>query len=219
MSRMLMTPSRDNLQRGNRPMIHRGDDIEPVLLLRREMDRVFDDVFRGFGMPSFPLPFGRVPVPALAPGLVPMLAPHIDVSETDQEVRIAAELPGINEQDVEVNLSDDILTIRGEKRVEEAEQGRDYRIVERARGSFSRSIRLPFTVDPGSVRAMVNNGLLTITIPKPREVREKTSRIEVMREDSSDANTTSATAGESAQGTPAITDLASAQPTQERAAE
>jgi HSP20 family protein len=162
-----MMPSSGNQQVRNRQMMRRGEDIDPFLALRHEMDRVFDDLLRGFGMPSLPppSPFGRMPAP--------MLAPHVDVSESDEEVRIAAELPGIDEQDVEVSLSGDILTIRGEKRIEQDEKGRDYRIVERARGSFSRSLRLPFMVDPAQVQATVKDGVLTITIPKPRELREK----------------------------------------------
>lgn len=144
MSGTSITPSSGTQQPRNRQMMRRGDDIDPFLVLRREMDRVFDDLFRGIGMPSVPPPpFGRV--------AAPMLAPHIDVSETDQEVKIAAELPGIDEQDVEISLSDNTLTIRGEKRVEQEEKDRNYRIVERARGSFSRTLRLPFRVDPGKV--------------------------------------------------------------------
>lgn len=204
-------PSSGNWQPRNRHVMRRGEDIDPFLVLRLEMDRVFDDLFRGFGMPSFPPPpLGRTPTP--------MLAPHIDVSETDQEVRIAAELPGIDEQDVELSLVDDILTISGEKRVEHQEKDRNYRIMERARGSFSRSLRLPFRVDPGQVQAIVSDGVLTITIPKPREVQEKTSRIEVTRQNNPGVKSTSAAAGP-AEGTPSSAPPASAEGTQQKAAE
>ncbi len=208
MSATSIMPVSGGQRPGNRQLMRRGEDIDPFLALRREMDRVFDDLFRGFGMASFPLPaFGRLPAP--------MLAPHVDVSETDQEVRVTAELPGIDEKDVGVDLSDDILTIRGEKRVDEEEKARDYRIVERARGSFSRSLRLPFKVEPGQVQATVKDGILTITIPKPREVQEKTARIAVTRQDGRGDTPAAAGAG----GAAASSSAPASAPGQQQAAE
>jgi len=95
-------------------------------------------------------------------------------------------------------VADDILTIRGDKQIEQEEKDRDYRVVERARGSFSRSLRLPFSIDPKQVQATVKDGVLTITIPKPKDVQEKTSRVEVKREDGAGTATNASTSGTSA---------------------
>lgn len=210
MSATSMTPSSSNqpmarggqVMRSGQDVMRSGQDMDPLMAFRREMDRVFDDLMRGFGMPSLPIPRA---MPAV-------LAPQIDVSETDQEVRIAAELPGIDENNVEVIVADDILTIRGEKQIEQEEKDRDYRVVERARGSFSRSLRLPFSIDPQQVQASVKDGVLTITIPKPKDVQEKTSRVEVKREEgagnqnnaqnnASTSGTSSSSSGASSSGT------------------
>ena len=82
-----------------------NEDTDPFMAFRREMNRVFDDTFRGFGMPSLLGPaFGRMPMETLMP--------QIDVSESEHEIQVTAELPGIDEKDVEVILADDMLTIR-----------------------------------------------------------------------------------------------------------
>jgi HSP20 family protein len=145
------------------------------MAFRREMNRVFDDAFRGFGrggMPSFLGPaFGRVPMETLMP--------QIDVSESEREIQVTAELPGIDEKDVEVILADDMLTMRGEKKAEHEQKDRDYHLMERSHGAFSRSLPLPFAADSSQVKAAFKNGVLTVTIQKPKEVLEKQHRIEV----------------------------------------
>ena len=95
------------------------------------------------------------------------MAPRVDVSETDTELKIEAELPGIDEKDVEVVLSDGRLTIKGEKKQEKEEKKKDYHMVERSYGSFARSIVLPFEADPDKVKATFAKGVLTVTVPKP----------------------------------------------------
>jgi HSP20 family protein len=184
MSVTSMVPSSGNQPTGRnqQQMARRGEEMDPFLAFRREVDRVFDDLLRGFGVPS---------LPAASPG--GMLTPRMDVSETDQEIRITAELPGIDEKDVEVIVADDVLTIRGQKETQREDEDRDYRLVERASGYFSRTLRLPFSVDPNKVQATVNNGVLTVTIPKPKEVQDKTQRIEVQRENGAGGSSTSAT--------------------------
>lgn len=163
---------------GNQTMTRRMDYLDPFQAFRREMSRVFDDVFRGFGMPG---------LAALQPARMPppMLMPQADVSETEQEIRITAEMPGIDEKNVEVTFTDDILTIRGEKQDERDEKQRDYHVMERSSGSFLRSLRLPFSVDPKQVHAAMKDGVLTITITKPKDVQDKTRKIEVKREEGS----------------------------------
>jgi HSP20 family protein len=87
--------------------------------------------------------------PFQATGAVDLM-PSMDVTETDKEIEITAELPGLEEKDVQINLSDNLLTIRGEKKAEKEQKEKDYRLVERSYGSFSRTLELPDGVDPQS---------------------------------------------------------------------
>jgi HSP20 family protein len=161
---------------GNRSVARRSDALSPFAPLR-EIERLFGDFFSVFGVPA-PAERESVPLPA---GII---APRIDVSETDNEIRIMAELPGLNENDVDVRLIDDVLTIRGEAQTEHEEKQQDYRVMERARGTFVRSLRLPFGVDANQVQASFKDGILTITIPKPREERERVQQVQVTRDQS-----------------------------------
>jgi HSP20 family protein len=165
-STRLLVPS----SRGHLPA-HWVEDIESLPQLRREMNRLFDDFFTGFGFPSLGGTEAR------------MLTPRIDVSENDQEIQITAELPGLDAKDVEVTVTDDTLTIRGEKKEESERKEHDHHVTERSYGTFSRTLRLPFAVDAGRAKAAFKDGVLRITIPKPKEVQQRTHRIEVRREE------------------------------------
>jgi HSP20 family protein len=142
-----------------------GDD--PFLSLHREINRMFDDVFRG--SPGWGSRGGE------GSNFVPA---HMDVSETESQVRICAELPGVNQDDVEVTIDDDVLTIRGEKKLERKDDKERFHFMERSYGTFQRSLRLPFPVDPDQVRAEFNNGVLTVTLPKTK-AQERSRRIQV----------------------------------------
>lgn len=144
---------------------------EPFMSLQREVNRLFDDLFRGPGLP----PPGEAPAGTL-------LSATMNVSETDKEIRITAELPGVAENDLDVRLEDDVLTIRGEKRFEHEEGGEkeSYHLVERSYGTFQRALRIPYSVDPDQVRAAFRDGVLTVTMPKTREP-ERSRRIQVGR--------------------------------------
>jgi HSP20 family protein len=158
----------------NMPMARWSEETDPFLQMRREMNRLFDDVFGGFGLPS-----------VLGPALRQMpAAPKIDVSETDNEIQVTAEMPGIDQNDVEVLLEDDRLIIRGEKKQEQEREDKDrnYHVRERVQGAFSRTLPLPFAPDPNQVKAEFKNGVMTITIPKPQEVKQKQHRIEVQKD-------------------------------------
>lgn len=143
---------------------------DPFLNFRQEMDRLFDDFFSGTGLARFTGEEGR-------------LVPNIDVCETDNSLQVIAELPGVDEKDIDVELNNDVLTIRGEKRAnrEEKDEGKDYHLVERSYGSFARSIRLPFDVDEDKVDASFDKGVLTVTLPKPAEAQQKTKKISVKK--------------------------------------
>jgi HSP20 family protein len=105
--------------------------------------------------------------------------PAIDVTETGNEIQITAELPGLERKDVDILLEDDILTIRGEKKVEskEEDKSKNYHVSERSYGAFYRVIQLPPGVDPGKIQATMSKGVLKVTIPKPAGVQPK--KIEV----------------------------------------
>jgi HSP20 family protein len=124
--------------------------------LQREIDRLFDDFTRGsMGM--------------LGPQAQTNLMPSIDVTETDKEIEITAELPGLERKDVEITLEDDVLTIRGEKKIEAKQQDKDknYHVRERSYGAFYRMLSLPAGVDPAKVQATMSKGVLKIAIPRP----------------------------------------------------
>jgi HSP20 family protein len=135
----------------NRDLARREAD-NPFLSLQREIDRLFEDFGRGV------LAFGNGGRD---------LMPAVDVTETDGEIEITAELPGLEEKDVQVNVSDNVLTIRGEKKAEKEDKQKDYRMVERSYGSFYRALELPAGVDPGKIKADISKGVLKVTVPKP----------------------------------------------------
>ena len=118
---------------------------DPFLSLHREMNRLFDDVFRGTGLPAATGSQGQGDVGTFVNA-------SMNVSETDKEIRITAELPGVTEQDIDFSLDDDVLTIRGEKRFERTDDKENFHFVERSYGTFQRSLRLPFPVDPDQVQ-------------------------------------------------------------------
>lgn len=140
----------------------RSEPMNPVLSLHREMNRLFDDVFRGFDHS----PFGnRHPWPSM------------DVEESDKEYRVTAELPGMEERDIEVLLQNGVLTLRGEKKVEKDSGNRTFS--ERYYGRFERQISLDRDVDESAVSAAFRNGVLTVTIPKSAQSIERTKRIPI----------------------------------------
>lgn len=143
---------------------------DPFLSLHREMNRLFDDVLRGSGAP--------LPSQGQGQGGASLLMPHMDVTETEKDIRVTAELPGVTENDIEVTLEDDVLTIRGEKRFERQEEKENVHFTERSFGTFQRAVRLPFPADPEQVQARFENGVLTVTLPKT-QAQERTRRIQV----------------------------------------
>jgi HSP20 family protein len=133
------------------------------------------DTFLGRGLPTFPSLFSS------AIGRSSMLAPRIDVKETDKEIIIAAELPGTNEKDISLTLQNGVLTIRGEKKVEYDEEKENYHVMERSYGSFQRSLRLPDTVDEDKVEARFENGVLKVSLPKRAEALGAQRRIDIKK--------------------------------------
>ena len=149
---------------GNRGReVARRNEDNPFFTLHREMNRLFDDVFRGFDV----TPFGSDRA---------MGWPHIEVSETDKDIKIAAELPGLDEKDVEVELANGVLAIRGEKKTETEDKER--RFSERYYGHFERRIPVE-DVEQDKVSASFKNGVLSITLPKSQTAQQKVKRIAI----------------------------------------
>ncbi|MEO1161473.1 MAG: Hsp20/alpha crystallin family protein [Pseudomonadota bacterium] len=135
--------------------------------LHDEIDRVFHD---------FTLSVGLTPDRTNGNAL---MSPIINVAETDKALEVTAELPGVDQQDVNVTVTDNRLTILAEKKIEDEDKSKDYHVVERSYGKFARSMSLPFGVEPDKVDARFKNGILTVTLPKPPEVTAKTHKVKI----------------------------------------
>lgn len=154
----------------NKDVVERSEWRHPFESFQREIDRVFNgffDDFGGFGSDFFGLGRGD------------SFSPRIDVSQDKNGLNIAAELPGMDEKDIEVSLKDGLLLIKGEKTHDDKKEGKDYYHVERSYGSFQRSIRVPEEVDPDRIEASFKKGLLKIKLPKSEKEQEKARRIDV----------------------------------------
>jgi HSP20 family protein len=109
------------------------------------------------------------------------VVPRIDVRETDKQLTVEAELPGLEEKDIKVTMQNGLLTIRGEKSFEKKDEQENYHVMERRYGSFHRTMRVPDGVDEGKIEARFDKGVLTITLPKRPEAVAKERKIEVKR--------------------------------------
>jgi len=149
----------------NRNMpVPRQTDEHPFLALHREMNRMFDNFFRGFDLPM-----------STTPGWSVGGWPHVEISETDNEVKLVAELPGTEEKDVELTLNEGMLTLKGEKKAET--NGAVYS--ERWHGQFERAVQLGPDVDPDKINAEFKNGVLTVTVGKRPEAQRQVKRIAI----------------------------------------
>jgi HSP20 family protein len=146
--------------------IMRWRPTRDLLSMREEMNRLFDNFFTGW--------------PERRKGLLEgEWAPSIDVAETDEEIVVTAELPGIKQDDVDITIADDVLTLKGEKKEEKEVKKKDYHRIERSYGSFQRSISLPTGVKAGEAKAKYKDGVLQVTIPKAEETKPKQIKINV----------------------------------------
>ena len=158
------------------------ETIEPSLArwhpfesLHREVDRLFED----FGM-NFRWPFGRSPFSA-----EPLFKrewakmPAVDVVESDKAYEITADLPGMDEKNIEVKVTDGVLTMKGERQEEKEEKKKDYYLQERSFGSFQRSFEIPESVDADKIEASFKKGVLTVKLPKRAEAQKPAKKIEV----------------------------------------
>jgi HSP20 family protein len=141
----------------------------PFLALQREMDRLFDEFWRGFDLPML----GR------GERGYGMLSPRLDVREDEKSIVVTAELPGMDESDVQVTLTDNSLIIEGEKKSETEESERGYRYAERSFGSFRRVVPIDAEIIGDKVEASFHNGVLTVVLPKTPEAEGKFRKIPV----------------------------------------
>ena len=149
----------------------------PLTHLRDDIDRAFDRMFK-----DWPRLGGLVPTEMLGGdyfGRASAAAPRVDVSEDDDGYEIVAEMPGVEEKDVDVTVKDERLTIRGEKKSEREEKKKDYHMTERSFGSFERSFRLPSDIDPDKIKAEFAKGVLTLSLPKTPEAKTQERKIAI----------------------------------------
>lgn len=144
---------------------------DPFAEMRAEMDRVFES-FRG------PSVFGRQPLSSRGQTAA-MVAPSIDVRENDKEIVFEAELPGIDEKDVQLAVRDGVLSMKGEKKSERDEKNDTYHLIERSYGSFERSFRLPDSVDEEKIKADFTKGVLRVVVPKRAEAVKAEKKIPI----------------------------------------
>lgn len=147
---------------------------DPFGTLRSEMDRLSDS-FMGGGLPTFPSMFGSGGSRGFA------LSPSMDIKETDKEIVIETELPGLDEANISLTVQNGVLTVQGEKKLDYDEGKENYHVMERRYGSFQRSLRLPDTVDDTKIDAHFDNGVLKVTLPKRPELTREQRKIEIKK--------------------------------------
>ena len=154
-----------SLRKGHLPITH--EDANPFSLLQREMDSLFDNFHRAFDAGPWVEDNNG------------SFSPKVDVIDGEKEIRVTAELPGIDEKNVEVLLSRDSLTIKGEKKDERERSGKNYYRSECSYGSFSRTIPLPEEINAEKAEAHYKKGVLTVTLPRTEETLKDTKKINV----------------------------------------
>ena len=175
-----LLPAKWLINKRNEIPVRREDEEEhPVYSLQREMNHIFDDFFRSFDGPTRGDSFALSPFSTHGTSVG---MPRIDVHETDKELRISAELPGMTEKDIEVSLSKNMLTVSGEKKQESEKNIKGWYRMERSYGSFSRSIQLPCDVDQDSCQASFKNGVLTVSVSKSQEAEAISKSIPIKKE-------------------------------------
>lgn len=147
----------------------RHGEYSPFSLFRSEMNRLFDNFFQGFDIEPFEKRYGT-------------FHPNIDITETDKEIKVSAELPGMDNKDIDVSLTKESLTIKGEKKEEKEEKKKDYYRMERSYGSFSRTIPMPVEIDTNNAKAQFKKGVLTITLPKTAKAIKEKKKITIKAE-------------------------------------
>ena len=166
------------VESGARASTPEAETRHPLLSLRQEMDRLFDNFLGGFTLAPFGRSLEADPWRRFGSALG-MGYPTVDAAETENEYQISAELPGMAEKDVEVTLANGMLTVKGAKNEAKEERKKDYFMSERRYGSFQRSFRLPEDADPEKIAATLKNGVLSVTVPKSAQALAQHRKVEV----------------------------------------
>ncbi|HEX4998306.1 MAG TPA: Hsp20/alpha crystallin family protein [Terriglobia bacterium] len=143
--------------------ISRWDPFRDLNTLQGRMNRLFEDAGRGWGSDE--------------PAATTSWSPSVDIYETENEIMVKAELPGIDRKDIVLNLENNVLTLKGERKFEKETKQDNYHRIERSYGTFSRAFSIPTTVDDDKIRADYKDGVLTIALPKKDQVKLKQIKI------------------------------------------
>jgi HSP20 family protein len=151
----------------------------PMQTIHQEVDRLFSDLIRGFALPTASL-FGRGEdgLPSLSSR---WLRPDIDIAATDKQYTITVEVPGVDENDITVEVADDNLIVRGEKKFEKEQKDKEFYSVERSYGSFRRVLSLPEDADTGQIDASFKNGVLTLNLTRKALAQKAGRRVQVRK--------------------------------------
>jgi len=171
-----MAETKDKLPAGAPQQEREVAAWNPFENLRREVERLFEDFDGGFFRSPRRSMFD---LPAWRSATAWPKSPAVDVTETDKAFEITAELPGLDEKNVEVKFADGVLTIKGEKQEDKEEKQKDYYLRERSYGSFQRSFQIPDGVDTDKIEANFKNGVLTVALPKTTEAQKAAKTIAV----------------------------------------
>ncbi|NPU83128.1 MAG: Hsp20/alpha crystallin family protein [Syntrophaceae bacterium] len=145
------------------------ENVHPFSVLQQEMNRIFEDFFQGTALSTFPASGEHVG----------SFYPSVDVKEGEKEIVVHAELPGMEEKDVDLLLEESSLVLKGEKKFEKEDKGEGYHTIERSYGSFRRVIPLPREIDLNKTQARFKNGVLTVTLPKKEQAKAKGKKIPI----------------------------------------
>jgi HSP20 family protein len=163
-------------EKGREPAI---GEWSPLATMRHEFERMLDEFPWGWRRP---LARGLFDVEPFFRGFAGVGAiPVVDIAEKDKEYEITAELPGMDESNIDVKFADGLLTIKGEKREEKEEKKKDYYLSERRYGSFQRSFPVPESVDTDKIEAKFANGVLTVRLPKSAEAQKNEKKIAIKK--------------------------------------
>jgi len=144
--------------------ITRWDPFRDLSLLQDRMNRLFDDAGRGWRPEE--------------PSATTTWSPAVDIFETENEIMVQAELPGVDRKDLTLNLENNVLTLKGERRFEKETKQENYHRIERSYGAFSRAFSIPAIVDEEKIRADYKEGILKIALPKKEQVKPKQIKID-----------------------------------------
>ena len=143
--------------------ISRWDPFRDLSVLQERMNRLFEDAGRGYRGDDA--------------SATTTWSPAVDIFETENEIMVKAELPGIERKDITLNLDNNVLTVKGERKFEKETRQENYHRIERSYGGFSRAFSIPAIVDDEKIRADYKDGILTIALPKKEQVKPKQIRI------------------------------------------